>query len=149
MANDILGFNQETPSKGLISAKGVVLQLGGSELKFAQNFNLQYGTSFTPTPVIGSATVYYTSGIPSGSASISNVIGSDAVLADTGDSCQTSFAVSLKNTEECFGSGSSVAGSGMLVADPAFVTSVGLSAQAGQGVITDSIQMQFSKLMRG
>jgi hypothetical protein len=78
---DIFGYNRQTQANQIISSDNAVIDIGNGALGLVQNFEYSYAHQIEPRFEMGSSTLYWVNGKPSGSFSISKLVGREGLLS--------------------------------------------------------------------
>ncbi len=137
---DIFGYNRTGASDVFVADKSKLTIVGVEGVDLIQNWSIQYTQSIQPIYEVGSSRLFWAKGNPIGQGSIARIIGT-TFLSMTSDICDKGTTVVISNASgACSGGGISLTCSG------AICTSVGVSAQAGNPTVSESIGFQFAAL---
>ncbi len=137
---DIFGYNRTGASDVFVSDRSKLTIVGVDGADLIQGWSISYQQSISPIYEVGSSRLFWAKGNPSGTGSISRIIGSN-FLSMTSDICDKGTTVSISNT-----AGSCSGGGVTLTCTGAICTQVGFSAQAGNPTVSESVGFMFASL---
>ena len=137
---DIFGYNRTGASDVFVADKSKLTIVGVSGADLIQSWSVSYTQSITPIYEVGSSRLFWAKGNPVGQGSIARIVGK-TFLSMTSDICDKGTTITITNASgACSGGGISLTCTG------AICTSVGVSAQAGNPTVSQSVTFQFASL---
>ena len=140
---DIFGYNRTGASDVFVADKSKLTIVGVSGADLIQSWSISYQQSITPIYEVGSSRLFWAKGNPVGEGSIARIVGT-TFLSMTSGICDKGTTITITNASgACSGDGISLTCTG------AICTSVGVSAQAGNPTVSQSVTFQFASLSIG
>ena len=143
--SDIFGYNRQTQANQIISSDNAVIDVGSGRLGLVQNFNASYAHQVEPRFEMGSSTLFWVNGKPSGQVQVSKLVGRDGLLSafrTGGDACGGIRQITIS-----MGGGScGVSGGGGINFNGAKLQSVGVQGSAGAFEIAESATFVVAEL---
>ena len=87
---DYFGYNRQTQANQIISADNAIIDIGQGRIGLVQNFSGSYGHQVEPRFEMGSSTLFWVNGKPSGQFQVSKLVGREGILDSFktgGDAC--------------------------------------------------------------
>ena len=78
--SDIFGYNRQTQANQIISSDNAVIDLGAGRIGLVQNYSASYNHQVEPRYEMGSSTLFWVTGKPSGQLQVSKLVGRDGLL---------------------------------------------------------------------
>lgn len=78
--SDYFGYNKETQANKVVSSDNAIINVGKGQLGLVQQFNGTYSHQVEPRYEMGSSTLYWIQGKPSGQFQVSKLVGEEGIL---------------------------------------------------------------------
>lgn len=134
---DYFGYNKTAKGPGnIVSTSMVLVAIGGSTVKLAQQVTIAYQRNITPQYEVGSDSVYMVAGQSSGTWQITRAVGESGLLKPykPGDACATTTLAMSKGNGVCGMDPGMITGSGCIL------RSVGVQAAVSSTIVTDNAE---------
>lgn len=132
---DYYGYNKTAKGPGnVVSTSMVLVAIGNSTVKLAQQVTINYARNVSPTFELGSDSVYMVTGQSSGTWAITRAVGDSKLLKPykPGDACSTTTLAMSKGNGICGMDPGMITGTGCIL------QSVGVQASVGTTIVTDN-----------
>lgn len=140
---DYFGYNKTAKGPGnIVSTSMVLVAIGGSTVKLAQQVTIGYERNVTPQFEVGSDSVYMVAGQSGGTWAITRAVGEAGLLKPykPGDACSVTTLAMSKGNGVCGMDPGMITGSGCIL------QSVGVQASVGSTIVTDNATWRVGSL---
>ena len=140
---DYFGYNKTAKGPGnIVSTSMVLVAIGGSSVKLAQQVTINYQRQVTPQYEVGSDSVYMVAGQSGGTWAITRAVGDTGLLKPykPGNACDTTTLAMSKGNGVCGMDPGMITGTGCIL------QSVGVQASVGSTIVTDQAQWMVGSL---
>jgi len=137
--SDYFGYTRDTQASQIISADNAIIDIGNGALGLVQNFSGSYQHQVEPRFEMGSSTLFWVNGKPSGQFQVSRLVGRDGILAGFRSSGGSDACGGIRQLNVSLDGGScGVQGGSGVSFSGAKLQSVSVQGQAGGFEIAES-----------